>query len=291
MANTVIYKTDYETKLQERLDYPQNWKEICDVRYTNGRVLEYNYMSTVPASQSHTRGSAMTPTDWAVTQEYITINQSRAHATYIDFADMAQQKWVTQMSLADLAGTILSEYVETDMLANHGMWTNFGNDAIGGAAGNITVDSTTIPKIMRGMKREIREANGMKLAKRNGMFIVWRAADFEVLEAYMQANGFNVADRALVGGAVEGTYYFGIDHYVSNSHSSGHLFGGVKRVFLVGLCRDTWGRVYITEVPAQKEGGSNEAGPLSGVLIHERLDWEFKAWELTDDVLFDILVA
>ncbi len=183
MANTTIFKTDYETKLQERLDYPQSWKEICDVRYTNGRVLEYNYMSTVPASQAHTRGSAMTPTDWAVTQQYVTINQSRAHATYIDFADIAQQKWVTQMSLADLSGTILSEYVETDMLVNHAMWTDFDNASIGGAAGNIIVDSTTIPKIIRGLKREIREANGMKLAKRLGMFALWRAVDFEVLEA------------------------------------------------------------------------------------------------------------
>ncbi len=107
----------------------------------------------------------------------------------------------------------------------------------------------------------------------------------------MQAVGFNSADRALLDGAIEGTHYMEIDHYVSNSHASGHLFGGVKKVFLVGLCRDTWGKVYISEVPAQKESGSNEAGPLSGVLIHSRLDWEFKAWELTSTVLYDILVT
>lgn len=107
----------------------------------------------------------------------------------------------------------------------------------------------------------------------------------------MQANGFTTADRALLKGAIEGTNYMEIDHYVSNSHSAGHLFGGVKKVFLVGLCRDTWGKVYITEVPAQKEGGSNEAGPLSGVLVHSRLDWEFKAWNLTTSILYDILVA
>jgi len=73
------------------------------------------------------------------------------------------------------------------MLANHGMWTDFDNSAIGGAAGNITVDANNLDDIVRGVKREIREANGKDLMKRNGVFIIWRAADFEILEQVAQA--------------------------------------------------------------------------------------------------------
>ena len=291
MANTVVYAEDWAVKLQERLDYPQNWKEICNVEFTNGRVFHNPYMSTVPAAASHTRGAAFSHADWAVTDESVTIESSYVHATYIDFADLAQQTYVRQMEMADLAGTMLNEVLESDMLANHAMWTDFDNTQIGGGAGTITVDETSIDDIIRALKREIREANGSALAKRNGIFICWRPQDFEKLEAFCQANGFNTADSALANGTVEGFRYMGVEHYVSNSHTSGHVFGGVKKVFHLGICKDTYGKVYITMVPAQKEAGADEAGPLSGVSVHQRVDWEFKAWENTDNVLFDITVA
>jgi len=287
---TKKYAEDWAVKLQERLNYPQNWKEICKVEYTDGRVFNNPYMSTTPSAQSHTRGSAFTHQDFAVTNEYVTINQSMVWPVYIDYADLAQSRYVKQMEMAELSGDILNEYVETDMLANHAMWTNFDNSAIGGSAGNIDVAVTNIRDIITGLKREIREANGTKLAKRNGIFILWRAEDFEKLEQFAQANGFNTADNVLKNGLVEGFHYMGVDHYVSNSHTSGHLFGGVKNLFHVGICKSTYGKVYITQVPAQKESGSNEAGPMSGVSIHQRLDWEFKAWTNTKGLLFDILV-
>jgi len=291
MSNTVVYAEDWAVKLQERLDYPQNWKEICNVEYTNGRVFNNPYMSTIPAVASHTRGEAFGHTDWEVTNEYVTINQSYVHSTFIDFADLAQQTFVRQMEMADLAGTMLNEYVETDMLANHAMWTNFDNASIGGSAGNITVSITSIPKIIRGIKREIREANGSKLMGRKGVFILWRAADFEILEQYAQANGYQLADIALKNGIDEGYKLMGVEHYVSNSHTSGHLFAGVKKIFHLGLCKDTYGKVYVTMVPAQKEGGSNEGGPLSGISVHQRLDWEFKTWTNVKPILFDVEVS
>lgn len=291
MSNTVVYAEDWATKSQERLAYPQNWKEICRVEYTDGRVFNNPYMSTVPSSSAHTRGSAFSHSDFAITNESVTINQSRDFSVFIDFADIAQSNYAKQMEMAELAGDILNEYVETDMLANHAMWTNFTNTAIGGGAGNITVAAANIDDIIRAMKREVREANGSKMAKRNGMFIVWRPADFEILEAFVQANGYNTADHALKNGTVEGFHYMGVDHYVSNSHTSGHLFGGVKKLFHVGICKSTYGKVYITQVPAQKEAGSNEAGPLSGISVHQRLDWEFKTWTNTLPLLFDMTVA
>jgi len=189
-ANTFtgsVWLEDWSVKLQERLGYPTNWKEVCRVEYTNDRVFNNPYMSTVPSLQPHTRGSAYTHQLFALTNEYVTINQSYILPLIIDRADLAQCKYVKQMEMANLQGQLINEHLETDMLANHGMWTDFDNSAIGGAAGNITVDANNLDDIIRGVKREIREANGKDLMKRNGVFIIWRAPDFEILEQVAQA--------------------------------------------------------------------------------------------------------
>lgn len=283
--NTVIYAEDWRVKLQERLDYPQTWREMCKVEITNERVLHNPYMSTVPAVQVHTRDSAYTHQTLAITDEYITINQSGIWPITIDRADLAQSTYVKQMDMAELAGTMLNEYIETDMLANHAMWTDFDNEDIGGVAGNITVSVTTIPKIVRGILREIREHNGSALAKKNGVGIVWRPQDFEKLEEFAQANGFVTADHAIKDGLVEGFYYMGVYHYVSNSHTAGHVFAGVRNIFHVGLVSDTYGDVVIDEEPA------TSGGALSAIGIVSRVDWEFKAWTNTTSILYDVLVA
>ncbi len=291
MSNTVVYQEEWAVKLQERLDYPTNWKEVCKVEYTNERVFNNPYMSTTPALQSHTRGAVYEHQDFAITNEYVTINQSQIIPIFIDRADLAQSTFVKQMEMAELQATLINEYYETDMLANHAMFTNFDNASIGGSAGNITVNETNIPKIIKGIKREIREANGKELMKRNGVFIIWRAEDFEVLETFAQANGFVPADNALKNGIEEGFHYMGVDHYWSNSHASGHLFGGVKKLFHLGILRDTNGQVVLDKEPAHIENGSNGGGAMSGIAVVSRMDWEFKVWTNTKPVLYDILVS
>ena len=287
-ANTFtgsVWLEDWSVKLQERLGYPTNWKEVCRVEYTNERVFNNPYMSSTPSMASHTRGSVYVHQKFTLTNEYVTINQSKIIPMIIDRADLAQCKYVKQMDMAVLQGNLINEYLETDMLANHAMWTDFDNASIGGSAGNITVSANNIDDIIRGIKREIREANGKDLMKRNGVFIIWRAADFEILEQMAQANGFNLADIALKNGIDEGYHYMGVDHYVSNSHTSGHLFGGVKNLFHLGILKDTYGQIVYDSEPATAEGA------ISGVAVVSRLDWEFKAWELNKVVLYDIEVA
>lgn len=287
-ANTFtgsVWKEDWAIKLQERLAYDTNWKEVCNVEYTDNRVFNNPYMSTVPSLQSHTRGSAYTHQLFTLTNEYVTIDQSYILPMIIDRADLAQCNYVKQMDMASLQGQLINEYLETDMLANHGMWTDFDNSAIGGDAGTITVSTTTIPNIIRGIKREIREANGQELMDRNGAFIIWRPADFEILEAYCQAVGFNTADTALKNGTVKGFEYMGVTHLVSNKHTAGHVFGGVKRLFHLGICRGTYGQVITDDEPA------TASGAISGIAVISRIDWEFKAWTNTAGLLFDITVA
>lgn len=287
-ANTFtgsVWLEDWAVALQERLGYPTNWKEICRVEYTNERVFNNPYMSTVPGLQSHTRGSVYVHQKFTLTNEYVTINQSYILPMIIDRADLAQCKYVKQMDMAKLQGQLINEHLETDMLANHAMFTDFDNSAIGGAAGNITVSASNIDDIIRGVKRKIREANGKDLMKRNGVFILWRAADFEILESVAQANGFVLADIALKDGIDEGYRYMGVDHYVSNSHTSGHLFAGVKKLFHLGILKDTYGQIVYDDEPATAEGA------ISGVAVISRIDWEFKAWNLDVSVLFDVEVS
>ncbi len=284
MANTIIYQEDWAVKLQERLDKPQTWKEVCKVEYTNTKTLHNPYLTDATV-QSGTRGSAYTHQDVTQTDESIAIDTFKILPQLIDRADEAQSQYATQMDLASKQGDLLNEAIEAGMLAEHAQWTNFDNASIGGSAGNITVSATNIDDIIRGLKREVREANGGSLMKRNGMFIVWRAADFEILESFIQANGFSTADMALKNGTVEGIKYMGVDHYVSNSHTSGHLFAGVKNVFHAGVCKRTYGQVVIDQEPATADGA------VSGIGIVSRVDYKFKAWNNTAGVLFDVLVA
>lgn len=282
--NTIIYQEEWATKLQEELDAPQNWKEICKVEYTNERVL-HNPYRTDATVQSGTRGSAYTHQAVTFTDESITINTFYILPQYIDRADLAQSQYATQMEMATRQGVLLNEQLETGMLASHASWTNFDNASIGGSAGNITVSTSNIDDIIRGIKREIREANGQELMNRNGVFIVWRAEDFELLEAYVQANGFSTADMALKDGTVAGMRYMGVDHYVSTKHTSGHLFAGIKGVFHLGIVKGTYGQVVIDNEPA------TSGGAVSAIAVISRVDYAFKAWTKTKPVLFDVLVS
>ncbi len=284
MSNTIVYAEEWTIKAQEKLSEPNKWKDVCKVEYTDTRVLHNPYI-TDPVVQSGTRGSAYTHQDITLTDDNVTISDFKILPQLIDRADLAQQTFVKQMELAERQAVLLNEAIETAMLASHASWTDFDNASIGGGAGNITVSASNIDDIIRGIKREIREGNGEELLNQFGGFIIWRAADFELLEAFMQANGFNTADYALKNGSLQGVLYMGLNHYSSNKHTAGHLFAGVKNVFHLGIVKSTYGQIVIDQEPA------TNSGAVSGVGIVMRVDYKFKAWNKTVPILFDILVA
>lgn len=284
MSNTIVYAEDWAVKVQERLAENNKWKEICRVEYTDTKTLHNPYI-TDPSVQNGTRGSAYTHQDITITDQSVAIDTFKILPQLIDRADLAQSTYVNQMELADAQGVLLNEAIETGMLAEHAQWTNFDNASIGGGAGNITVSAANIDDIIRGLKREIRIANGENLMNRNGAFIVWRPEDFELLEAYVQANGFSTADGALKDGTSQGFRYMGVEHYSSNKITAGHLFGGVKKAFHLGICKGTYGQVVIDQEPA------TDGGAVSGIGVVSRVDYKFKAWQKMVPVLFDILVA
>lgn len=286
MVNTIVYAEEWAVKLQERLAEPNKWKLICRVEYTDSKVLHNPYLTDATV-QSGTRGSAYTHQAVTETDENITIDTFDILPQLIDRADLAQSTYMRQMELADSQGVLLNEAIETAMMAAFAQWTAFG-DTGGGVLGlsntPITVTANNIDDIIRGIKREIRKANGEGQLNRYGGFIVWRPEDFELLEAFVQANGFVTADGALKDGTSQGFKYMGMEHYSTNKYTAGHLFAGVKNLFSLGIVRSTYGQIVVDDEPA------TSGGAVSGVAIISRVDFKFKAWFKTKTVLFNVLV-
>jgi hypothetical protein len=277
----IVYQEDWVTTLQDRLSEQTKWKDFMKVDISNTRTLHNPYRSD-PTVAALTPYTAYTPAQVAMTDESVTIDAPFVVAEIIDRADLAQSGYLRQMELADMQGVMLNERIESYIYSQHAQLTDFDNTGIGGGAGNITVSDTNVDDIIRGIKREVSEANGDTLADRNGMFIVWRPADFEKLESFMQNNGFVVADNALKGGVKGGVDFMGVTHYKSNLLTAGHLLAGVKKVYHLGILRDTYGSIMVNE---------KDPGNVSGISIVSRLDLKVKAWAKTKPVLFDVLVA
>ena len=280
----IIYKEDFETKLQEPSSENNKWKEVCKVTYTDANTLHNPYLTDATVATG-TRGTAYTSVAVATTDDTVVIEDFQISAMHIDRADLAQKTFSDWMEIADNMAIMLNESIETAMLAAHAQWTNFDNASIGGVAGNITVAENNIDDIITGLQREIREANGEALLERNGGFVIWRAADFEKVQKYAAAQGFSTADDVLKNGIKQGFRYMGMEHYSSNKHASGHVFAGVKKAFHVGIVKSTYG--LMTEVMNPVVGG----GQISGIGLESRVDYKFKAWAKTAPVLFDVLVS
>jgi len=271
MANTVVYnKHDYIAKLRQRLNRPVNWKEALEVNFTDSRTYVMGGMTTEFTSSALTRGTAYSFSDFALTAYTLTLSTDRVVPAFIDRADLYQQRYTDQMEMADRQAKVLSEFIETDWLDDHASWTDFGVgdlNSVGPAndTATITVSATNIDDIIRGVKRKINANNGAELAQDKGIMYVWRPGDFEILEAYVQAQGFSEADMALKNGITAGLYYFRGEHYFTNDNAANHLFAGVKKLGVIALNRSLWGQVVIVEEPA---GSSNNN--LSGIGVVSR---------------------
>ena len=290
--NTGTYPTVWATGLQDRLTGPTNWKEICEVHIMNDYTKNIPYMSTEFSLQSGTRGTAYSHSDFALTNDTLTIDAQDIVSVFLDRADAAQQSFVGALEAGQRQGDVINERVEDLFLAQHAGWTNFG-DTGGGVFGlastAITVSVANIDNIARAIKREIIKAKGSKLARRNGIAIVWRPEDFEKLEESMASQGYTFADQALKDGIMDadgqGKYAFGVYHYVSESHVAGHVFAGIRKIQQIGLLKSTYGRIFFNPNAISADG------PLSGQSYEARLDYGFNPKAGLTAVLFDVNVA
>lgn len=289
--NTGTYPQEWETALQMRLNHPTNWKEVARVIYTDVRVLNVPYLTTAsePTLQSGTRGTAYTVTDFTMTNDTLTVSNFKPVAQFIDRADLAQFSLFDATEAAKLQGRKISEGLEGFMLADHAAWTNFGDTGggiLGLSATPITVSTSNVDDIIRGIKREIVKANGLDLANEKGMFIVWRPQDFEMLEAFCQANGFVTADSYLKNGLANGFNYMNVTHLQSNDFTAGHVFAGVKGLYTIGILSSTYGKITINQDPP-----ATAAGPVSGISVVSRLDYGLLTPTHYAPILFDVNVS
>lgn len=281
-----VYPQEWATKLQERLDKPTNWKEVCDVVYSDSKYINIPYMSTEPVIQTGTRGTAYGFSDYTLTNDQLSISTYKPVPIFIDRADLAQCNLVTQMTLASRQAKIIDEQVEAAFLADHANWTNFGDTgggALGLASTAISVTTSNIRNIVSGVTREIITANGRELADMNGIAFVWRPADFEKLELVLQGMGFNLADSVLKNGIMteKGYYALGAYHYVSNSHTAGHVFAGVRKVETIGILRSTYGQIVVTQDPNLQ----------SGIGVISRVDYGVNVKAGQSSLVFDVNVS
>lgn len=280
MSNTIIYEEDWVISAQKKLSEPNKWKEICNVEYTNSKVLNNPYI-TDPTVQSGTRGSAYTMQDVTLTNESVDITTFKILPQVIDRADLAQSSYVSQMDMAERQAVLLNEAIETALFADYANLTTFDNTELGGGAGNITVSVNNIDNIIGAIKRKIRVANGESKLDQNGGFVVWRPADMEILEEYCRSTGYSEADKALKNGISQGFFYMGLYHYSSNKLTAGHVVAGVRGIWHLGIVKSTYGQIVVTQDPLN----------ISGIGVIMRVDFKMKAWTKTKPLLFNITVA
>lgn len=258
-----------------------------NVIYSDVRTRVNSYISTEPSVVSGTRGTAYNYEDFVLTADTLTISTYKNIPIFIDEADRHQQAYFGSPEIADFQGKKINEKVESATLAEHASWKDFGQGDLDNTSANdttqITVSATNIDDLVRANKRKLYANNCVDAAVENGVFFIWRAADYEFLEAFVQANGFNEADVALKNGVPVGMRYLGAYHYLSTSHTANHLFAGVRRKGDLGILRSTYGKAKFIEDPAK----------LSGLGIVSRVDYGF-SWPTSGDLQYlyaDINVA
>lgn len=307
MANTFIYQEVWENRLAQRLNKSQNWKEVCDVVYTDTKSTNYPLVSTsnepaVTANQFTTAAGRSTVSNVipfisvTETNETLSIITTDIDSVYMDYADQAQSNYAKWAEMGDLLSVKINERVESNVLGNHAAWTNFGDTGggvLGLAATQITVTANNVDDIVRGIIEQIITANGFQLYKERGGFIVWRPADWTFMVQFMQANGFLQADMTLKNGGGDaggvenvGIPYMGLYHYVSTLFTASHVMAGVRSCQKLGLLKDTFGKTYTAQMPA-----SSTAGSLSGTQIHTRLDYGFLLPTNLAPVVYDVNVV
>ena len=283
----IIPSIEYETMLQERLGAPTVWKEMCLVKYTDSGIWRNPYLTDSTVGTG-TRGTGYTSTAVATIDDTVTISAYIYSAEHIDDADLAQKSFSDFMEIADRMGKVLNERMETLMLAEHAALTDFGTLSIGlgGAATDaITVSISNVKKIISSMKRVIRAAGGGDIMRSNGAFIIWREADYELVELLASSEGFSTADDVLKNGIKQGFPYLGVEHYSTSRNVSGHVFGGVKKALAVGIVKSTYGKMKTIVNPVVS------SAQISGVGLESRIDHKYKVWVNMKPVLFDINVA
>src|SRR3990172_2238841 len=141
MASTYIYQAVWENKIAQRLEKPQNWKEVNDVVYSDAQTYNFPLISTSnePAVATLTNTAAGRSTLSNVipfvsvtqTNETLSIVTAEIDSVYVDYADQAQSNYAKMANMGTLLGKKINERAQAISLANHTNWTDFGDTGAG----------------------------------------------------------------------------------------------------------------------------------------------------------------
>lgn len=309
VVNTVIYQELWENKLAQRLDKPQNWKEISDVVYSDTKVYNFPLISaanepavatlTTTAAERSNPANVIPFVQLTETSESLSVIRTEIDSVYADYADQAQSNYASMAMYGDLLGKKINERIEAINLGSTigiatAKTTSVGGTDMGDTGGGvvglsttaITVSASNVDDIVRGVIEQIYTANGFNLYNEKGGFISWRPADWTFMVQFMQANGFVTSDASLKTGGTIGIDYLGLYHYVTTGFTAAHIAAGVRKCFKFGLLKNTYGKIYTNEMPA-----SSTAGSLSGTQIHSRVDHGTLMPTNLQPIVFDVNVA
>ena len=282
VSNTHIYDQDWSEVLQAQLDEPTKWKDVCDVVFVDRQVFNNPY-DTDPTAQTLNKNTPYTYQPITQTNETVTIAQRFNVPQLIDFADLAESSYARLMYQAERQGVVLNERIETSFLADHAEWTNFGvGDITAGTVADttqITPSANNVDDIVRHVRRVIRVANGESFLERNGGAFIWHPNELELLEGFLQANGYAIADNYLKEGVRQGINALGMTHYSSNLRAANHTFAGVKKLSHIYILGATYGKIVIND---------KDANATSGVSVSSRVDFEPTTWNNFTPVILDI---
>ena len=274
--------------MRAKIKKPTTWTDVLNVKYSDAYVITQGSLTeSTTGVVAGTRGTAYTYKDFTLAADTLTISNVKMIPMLIDEADRYQQSYVDQMTLAAYQGQKINEKIEELVLIAAASGVNFGSEDLANTSEDgttaITVSSSNIDDLIRAIKRKIYVHNGVDLAVQHGIFIVWRPQDFELLEAFVQANGFTEADIALKNGIpVQKAFrYMGVDHYLTTQAYSAHLFAGVKKQMEIGILRGTYGKAKFIEDPGQ----------VSGLGIVSRVDYGTNIPAYLQEYIMDINVS
>src|SRR3990167_9318315 len=218
------------------------------------------------------------------TAQTLTISTGHDVPIFMDFGDLAQSPWTKPAEIFARIGSVLNEKIETAVLAQHASWRNIGGS--GGAWTDNTdvtlaVSASNVDDLIRLLRTVTRTQNGQVELAERGLGIVWAPANFEFVEAFAAANGFQSADEALKNGLAPQVKYLGATHYVSNDNATNHMFAGVKGLQRLGILRGTYGKTMTTDFPVSTTN-------LSGRLFYSRVDIGHLTPNTYANILFDV---
>ena len=283
--DTIISEEEWSDALQEQLDEPSKWKAFCNVIFTDRDTINNPY-HTDPSVSAYVRGTPYSYATMTQTNESITLAQDRIIALPIDEMTLAQSTYADAMGWAKRVGVLLDEDIETIIYADHAEWTDFTATTLTGAGVSITFSATNVDDFLRIVRRELIQNSAGGLLARNGGFVVWQPSDFVHLEGFMQANGFNLADKHLKDGGIAadvgGVYYGGFWHYASNNLPSGRCVAGVNKAISVYIMRQGYGKIKIIE---------HDPNNQAGIAIRGRVLFEPTVWNNLVPAVFDVATA